>query len=105
MEAELPKYQTHADTAANLLIHFVDLYKELGGLEGSTLLTQMYGMISATDEAIEGVQQMLTSTQKIPSMTANLIRARRQAAKTIQNTIDSLEDVKMSFQIALLDLE
>ena len=105
MEAELPKYEMHSEKAADLLAQFVKLYKELGSAASDDFKKRMYVMISSTEEAIENLKGMLASTQKLPSMTADLIRARHRAEKTILQTMSTWDDSKVLFQIALLDLD
>ena len=105
MEAEMPKYEMHAEKAATLLARFVELYKELGSAASDDFKKRMYVMITSTEEVVENLRGMLASAQKLPSMTADVIRARHRAEKAILQTMSTLDDSKVLFQIALLDLE
>ena len=105
---EIPKYQHHANRAAELLSRLVDLFNELDEGTRESLRPQLqpvFGLITSITYAIQTTTGMREQLQTLPSMTSGIIKSRRRGVTCLNTLIDALEDSKESFEIALMDLE
>ena len=94
MDAEIPLFKEHLDSAMTIFTKIVPLYSTFGS-ENDDMMSGVEELKGGLDDAECGMEEFRDSVSALPPMTRELNRAKKKTIDVIQRILDEIQGAKL----------